>query len=156
MLVKRKLKLMSAFNGDSLLALLQIRLSSTGKYPSKDQHGNVIYTDADVFSQETLKTCLILSLSEFNQVPKFTYYDFSNEMFVRTFSEILIEGAVIHALAARSLIERGREYAMIDSGIAFNPPAISDLMSTQFATLYSVHYEKLKYIKDHIDWFQGK
>jgi len=54
----------------------------------------------------------------------------------------LVEGATLKALASQALIERGREFALSDSGISFIPPAISELLQTQFQSVISFHNEK--------------
>ena len=138
---------------DLLLGLLKIRLSSFGTTKTLDDQGNVVYKDIDIWTDDQLKSFLLLSLSDFNQIPKFTNFNFSDRKFVDTFYEVLIEGAVIHALASRSLIERGREYAIEDNGVYLNPPALSDLLQNQFSILYNIHFEKLKLIKNEIHLF---
>lgn len=142
----------ASLNG--LIGLLKQRLHSNGKAKSTDASGNTIYVDIDIFSEETLAAFIQLSLSSFNQVPQFTYFTLEDTNVLRTFAEVLIEGAVIHALASKSLIERGREFTMADNGISFTPPSVSELMNTQYCTLLAHHWEKLKTIKARISEFK--
>lgn len=134
-------------NISKLIKLVKSRLSSAGKAKSTDANGNIKYVDCDIFSNDTLADFLTLSLSDFNQAPYFTFFTFDNADFVTTFAEVLVEGAVLQALAAHSLVERGREFQMTDNGLTFQPPSISELMNTQYCTLLNHHFEKVRRIK---------
>jgi hypothetical protein len=94
-----------------------------------------------------LTTFLATALWDFNQVPYFTFFQFDDDNFVEQFGEILVEGATLYSLASKSLIERGREFQITDNGINFNPPTVSELMNTQYSTLLTHYWEKLKMIK---------
>ena len=48
------------------------------------------------------------------------------------FAAIIIQGAVLLALAAQALIERGREFSITDNGITFQPPAVAEMLNAQF------------------------
>lgn len=137
-------------NINKLLRSLKARMNSSGKAKSADAYGNVTYVDCDIFSVDTLVTFLATSLWDFNQIPYFTRYEFSSDEFVDQFGEILVEGATLYALASISLIERGREYNLQDNGISFQPPTVSELLQTQYSSLLSVYWDKLKYIKNSI------
>lgn len=134
-------------NINKLLKALKMRLHSSGKAKSADKYGNVIYVDCDIFSIDMLVTFLATALWDFNQVPFFTFFQFDDDNFVEQFGEILVEGATLYALASKALIERGREFTITDNGLNFNPPTVSDLMNTQYSTLLSHYWEKLKMIK---------
>jgi len=94
-----------------------------------------------------LVTFLATALWDFNQVPFFTFFQFDDDNFVEQFGEILVEGATLYALASKALIERGREFQVNDNGLNFTPPTVSDLMNTQYSTLLSHYWDKLKMIK---------
>lgn len=143
-------------NINKLLKLLKTRLNSTGKIKSIDSFGNEIYVDCDIFCTDQLTDYLILSLSWFNQTPVFTSFSFEDTVFVEIFSEIIVTGAVIQALAAKSLIEKGREFAVTDDGLTLNPPNVADLMHTQFALLLDYHVLRLREIKKDIVSFFNK
>jgi hypothetical protein len=143
-------------NINKLLKLLKTRLNSTGKIKSIDSFGNEIYIDCDIFCTDQLTDYLILSLSWFNQTPVFTSFSFEDTVFVEIFSEIIVTGATIQALAAKSLIEKGREFAVTDDGVTLNPPNVADLMHTQFALLLDYHVLRLKEIKKDIVSFFNK
>ncbi|GAF93973.1 unnamed protein product, partial [marine sediment metagenome] len=55
--------------------------------------------------------------------------------------------AVLLALAAQALIERGREFSITDSGVTYQPPAVSDMLNTQYSAQLADYKEKLKMIK---------
>jgi hypothetical protein len=134
-------------NVDTLVFLLQHRLQSKGKAKGADQSGNIIYIDCDIYSKEMLEAFIALSISDFNQVPYFSFFTLEDDKFVECFTEVLVEGAVLYALSSQALIERGREFMIGDHGISFTPPSISEMLNTQFSTLLSHHWEKLKTIK---------
>ena len=130
-----------------LTELLQHRLQSKGKSKSLNNKGEMVYVNCDVFARETLEAFMELSVSDFNQVPYFTNFSLDDNNFIETFAEVLIEGAVLHALASQALIERGREYQVIDNGVTLFPPNLSEMMNNQFSILLSFHWEKVKTIK---------
>lgn len=134
-------------NINKLLKSLRSRLNSQGKARATDGYGNVVYVDCDIFSVDMLVTFLATALWDFNQVPFFTFFQFDDDNFVEQFGEILVEGATLYALASKSLIERGREFQITDNGLNFNPPTVSELMNTQYSSLLSHYWEKLKMIK---------
>lgn len=134
-------------NINKLLKALKARLNSSGKAKTTDGYGNVMYVDCDIFSIDMLVTFLATALWDFNQVPFFTFFQFDDDYFVEQFGEILVEGATLYALASKALIERGREFQITDNGLNFNPPTVSELMNTQYSTLLSHYWEKLKMIK---------
>jgi hypothetical protein len=137
-------------NINKLLKSLKARLNSAGKAKSTDSYGNVVYVDCDIFSIDMLVTFLATALWDFNQVPFFTFFQFDDDNFVDQFGEILVEGATLYSLASKALIERGREFQITDNGLSFNPPTVSELMNTQYNTLLSHYWEKLKYIKNSL------
>lgn len=140
----------ACININKLLTLMKSRLNSAGKAKSTDTNGNIVYIDCDIFSVDMLVNFLVLSLSDFNQTPYFTFYTFDDTEFVDTFAEVLVMGATLQALASQALIEKGREFKIDDSGIMFDPPNVSELMQTQYSTLLNYHFEKLKNIKNSI------
>jgi hypothetical protein len=142
-------------NLDWLVSLLKKRLNSSGKAKSIDPNGNVAYIDVDIYGRETLEAFVYLSLSDFNQTPKFTGYSFEDSNLIGIFAEVLIEGATLYALASRALIERGREFQITDNELNLEPPTLSDLLTTQYSTLLNFHWEKLKTIKWQIADFKN-
>jgi len=137
-------------NINKLLKSLKARLNSAGKAKATDVYGNVVYVDCDIFSIDMLTTFLATALWDFNQVPFFTFFQFDDDNFVEQFGEILVEGATLYSLASKALIERGREFQITDNGLNFNPPTVSELLNTQYTTLLTHYWEKLKYIKNSL------
>lgn len=134
-------------NINKILKAVRARLNSAGKAKGKDKFGNVIYFDCDIFSVDMLVTFIADVLTEFNQIPHFTEFTFDDVEFVKMFQAILVQGAVIRALASKALIERGREFTISDNGINFTPPTVSEMLSTQWSTELTNFTEKLKQIK---------
>ena len=137
-------------NINKLIKMLRGRLNSSGKTKKTDAYGNVMYVTCDIYSVEMLVTFLATALSDFNQVPHFTSFTFDDDAFVAQFGEILVEGATLYSLASKALIERGREFQITDNSISFNPPTVSELLNTQYNTLLTSYYEKLKFIKNSL------
>lgn len=138
-----------------LINLLKLRLHDHGKAKTIDALGNTTYVDVPIYEQNVLEGFIDLAVSEFNSVPEFTDFTLENSRFVDCFAEVIVEGATLYALSSKALIERGREFAMKteDNGLYLNPPAVADLLQTQFATLLSHHWNKLMHIKLHIKSF---
>lgn len=130
-----------------LLAILRKRLKSDGKVRVPDGAGGYELVDCPIFSDKELICFLINSLSEFNQTPHFTTFTFADEHFCTQFADILIQGALLLALAAQALIERGREFTITDSGVSYQPPQVSDILNSQYTTQMQAYREKLKFIK---------
>jgi len=134
-------------NINKLIKMLKARMNSSGKSRKVDSYGNVEYLDCDIFSIETLTTFIATSITDFNQIPYFTFFTFDQTQFVDQFAEILVEGATLYALASIALIERGSEFQLTDNGVNFNPPTVSELLNTQYNTLLSHYWDKVKMIK---------
>jgi len=137
-------------NINKLLKALKARLNSSGKGKSTDAYGNTTDVSTDIFSVGTLVTFLATALTEFNEVPYFTFFTFDEDAFVDQFFEVLVSLATIYALASQALIERGREYSISDQGIQFNPPSMSEMLQTQYSGMLTQYYDKLKYIKNSL------
>lgn len=135
-------------NINKLLKTLKARLNSSGKAKTTDPFGNVIYVDCDVFSNDMLITFIANAITDFNQVPYFTFFTFDDTPIIDQFHDIIVEGATLMALASQALIERGREFQITDNGVSFTPPTVSELLNTQYSTLLTNYTDKLKYIKN--------
>lgn len=136
------------FNINKLLKTLRARLNSRGKTKSKDAFGNVIYVDCDIYTVDTMVALLANSITIFNEIPHWTMFTFADTQFLDQFHEILVEGAVLWALASQALIERGREAVITDNGISFTPPTVSELLNTQWSTALTAYNDRLKFIKN--------
>lgn len=134
-------------NINKLLKSLRARLNSDGKSKAKDIYGNTIYVSCSIFSIDVLVTFLSTALWEFNQVPYFTQFTFDDDDFIRQFGEVLVEYATLQALASKALIEKGREVNIADNGISFTPPGVGDMLNTQYGSLISNYWERIKMIK---------
>lgn len=134
-------------NINKLMKTLRARLNSRGKAKSTDAFGNVDYIDCDIFSVDTLASFLANALSDFNQIPFFTFFTYEDTPIIDQFHDILVEGATLMALASQALIERGREYVINDNGVSFTPPTMSEMLMTQYNSLLTNYYDKIKFIK---------
>lgn len=138
---------LAIININKLMKTLRARLNSHGKSKSTDAFGNTVYVDCDIFSVDMLVAFLANALSDFNQVPFFTFFNFEDTTILDQFHDIIVEGATLMALASQALIERGREYTVNDNGVSLTPPTVSEMLMTQYNTLLTNYYDKLKFIK---------
>jgi hypothetical protein len=134
-------------NINNVLKSLKLRLKSSGKAKRVDEFGNIIYKDCDVYNTDELVGYIVRSLAEFNSIPHFTAFTFSDTPIIEEFHGVLVQGAVVFALGAQALIERGREFQVTDNGIGFTPPSISELLMAQYNKEYDNWWEKVKLIK---------
>lgn len=135
-------------NINKLIKMLKSRLNSAGKIPGKDEFGNTVYYDCDIFSVEQLVNFLSMALSYFNSVPYFTYFTFDDSTFIAQFGEMLVQGAALYALASQALIEKGRDFNISDNGITYTPATMADLLQSQYSGELSIYWDQLKYIKN--------
>ena len=131
-----------------LLKILKYRLKNDGT--RKVRVGDT-YVDefCAIFTDAELICFLVNSLSSFNQYPHFTTFTFADPQIYSTsfFMDIITQGAVLLALAAQALIEKGREFSITDNGVTYQPPAVSDMLNTQYTAQLADYKEKLKQIK---------
>jgi hypothetical protein len=134
---------------NKLLKILKKRLKSDGtrKAPDPDDPTRFIDVPCPVFRDSELICFLVNGLSEFNQYPHFTNFTFADDAIQNMFMDIIIQGALILALAAQALIERGREFSITDNGVTYQPPQLSEILNTQYNAQLTDYKEKLKMIK---------
>ena len=134
-------------NVNILLRMLKRRLNSEGKKVSKDSFGNKIYVDCDIFSIEELFTFLCYSLEYFNLIPTFTFFQWDDTEFFKIYGAIIVQGALIHALASRIPIERANSLNLSDNGISYTAQDIADTLQNQYTTEWQYYQENLKAVK---------
>ena len=141
-----------------LLKHLKARLRSDGKKPSRDKYGafitdgygEMVMEECNVFSDEILACFLSAALSEFNMVPFFSSFTFTDEIIYKTFSHAIVEGAYILALSSQALVEKGRDFTISDGGISYQPPALGDFINSHYQNFMTSYRERLKFIKNSI------
>lgn len=119
-------------NINILLKGVKNRLKSSGKAAGKDNFGNQIFQDCDIFSVDQLVTFLATALSAFNMIPTFTEFTFEDSEIIRVFYAVIIQHAVLSAMAAQSLVEAGREFSITDNGVNWVPPGVSEKLAAQY------------------------
>jgi hypothetical protein len=139
----------SIHNLNILMNVLRKRLQSEGWHLATDIHGNQVRESCAIFSTQQLYAYLDASLGLFNEVPHFTNYTWDNDIVIY-FRNIIIEGAYMYAVASQALSEKGREFNITDNGVNFQMPTVSDLLNSQFSTMYSAHMTNVKFIKASI------
>jgi hypothetical protein len=138
------------YNINKLIKAMRARLNSRGKIKVKDSYGNPMYVDCDIYTVEQMVEFLMDALSDFNSIPHFTDFTYESTDFLQTFGAIIVQRAVISAMASKALIERGRELSITDSGINFTPPGISELLNSEFSTELSSWWTKVELIKKNM------
>lgn len=134
-------------NINKLIYILKSRLNSSGKAKVKDQYGNDVLIDCDIYTIPQLVTFLIAAIEAFNMIPHFTYFTFEDTDFLNIFGEIIVRHALVYALASKALIEKGREFNISDNGVTFQPPGVSDVLMTQYSTEYTHWQDDVRLIK---------
>jgi hypothetical protein len=132
---------------NKILTILKKRLKSDGIRKVPDGAGGYIEERCDVFNDDELICFIVNSLSEFNQWPHFTSFTFADSQIQGIFLDIIVQGANLLALAAQTLIEKGREFTITDNGVTYQPPQISEILNSQYGTQLGYYKEKLKMIK---------
>jgi hypothetical protein len=140
----------SIHNINLLMKTLRARLDSMGKVKTKDEYGNEIYAECDIFSIATMVSFIVNSLSLFNGIPHFTLFTFEDTDFIQQFHDVLVQGAAIMALSSKALIEKGSEFSLTDQGVDYKPPSVADLMQTEWSTELTNHTDKVKLIKQNM------
>lgn len=130
-----------------LLKILKCRLKNDGVRKVPDGAGGYVEVPCAVFSNAELICFLVNGLSSFNQYPHFTQFKFSDPQIYTIFSDIIVQGGVLLALAAQALIERGREFSINDNGVTYQPPQVSEILNSQYSAQLGDYKEKLKMIK---------
>lgn len=130
-----------------LLKILKPRIKNNGVRKVPDGSGGFTTEECNIFTNDELIVFLTASLAEFNSIPHTTAFRFSDDIITQIYSEIITQGAVLLAYAAQMLLERGREFSITDSGVTFTAPAISELLSTQYAAQLADYKDKLKFVK---------
>lgn len=108
----------------SVLEALHARLNDTGKIATKDIGGNVVYVESQIFTNDTLLGYIKIAEMQL----KFHCIGLSKE----ATEAYLYQGALVAALAAKALQERGREYTIDTGGIHMTPPNVSEILMTQY------------------------
>lgn len=133
-----------------LLSVLKKRLKSDGTVKVPDGQGGFTDESCPIFSDNELICFLVNGLSEFNQYPHFTGFTFADVQIQDLFMDIIVQGAVILALAAQALIEKGREFSITDNGVTYQPPQVSEMLNSQYSAQLQDYKEKLKMIKSSL------
>lgn len=137
-------------NIDSLIKGLRNRLKSSGLAKTLDEFSNPIYQTCDVFSVDQLVTFLATALSAFNMIPTFTEFTFEDSEIIRTFYAVIIQHAVLSALSAQAIIERGREMNITDNGISLVMPSIAEMLNSQYTAELGNWTDMVKLIKQNM------
>lgn len=123
----------------TLLMPLNALLYNNGKQKAVDEKGNVTYVDVPIFAESELLEYLRLAEDTTKSVLKV-----DNTL---KHTDLVVEYAYYLALISKSLIERGREYAINDNGIYMNPPNVSDHMMNVAQIVINNWFRKVELIR---------
>lgn len=138
---------------NEILKLLKAKINQPVFCKSQDVNGNEIIIEDNLISETDLEKFLLLSLSEFNQMvgTRFSYADD-----LSSFSDILVEGAMLHFLQRQAVLERAKEIMVSDDGIAFTPPDVSSVLQDQWKILLNHHFLKLSEMRSLKEYFVAR
>lgn len=134
-------------NINKLIKGLRARLNSSGKSKQKDEFGNEIFVDCDIYSVQQLVTFIACSITAFNEIPHFTFFTFEDTEIIDQFYDVILNYSIILAIESKLAIERGRELTINDAGVSFSPPGVSDILNSIMGVQLSHWFEKIKLIK---------
>ena len=116
-----------------LMKMFNCRVKNNGT--RKVRQGNqYIEVPCSIFTDDEVICFLKNSLSSFNQYPHFTNFSFADPQIYGVFAEIIVQGAVLLALAAQALIEKGKEFQITDNGVTYQPPQVADMLNTIYGS----------------------
>lgn len=107
---------------NNLVQFVKFRTANSSKI-IKDNESQ----EANIFADDEILAALELSLRAFNMRPVITYFKWDDEEIIDMIADLLVTYASYMLLSRQSLLERGREFQMNDSGINFIPPPVSDM-----------------------------
>ncbi len=93
----------------------------------------------DIFEADQIVMFAILALTEFNGIPKFTFYTFADD--ISDFEDMIVEVVMLYVEASVELIEQGKMISI------FELPTISDLFGTKQGSALNDLYNKIKKFK---------
>lgn len=123
---------------------VRARLNDFGTV-AKDEYGKDVYVD--IFSNEQITTYLEASLLRVNVLFKKGFLTL-HEKEVFDFADLIIQGAVITALASKALLERGREFAINDGVVSYAPPSVSATLMAQWEIESNDYRSKVNFLFD--------
>ena len=119
-----------------LIDMVEARLRNNVEV--KDQYGSNV-VEIKLITRELLKKFIENSLSELSMI--FNTYWPGGKI---NYDSLVIQGAVVQALASQALIEKGREFKFEEKGITYNPPNLGDLIQRQYEIELNNYMEKIK------------
>lgn len=122
-----------------LLMPLNALLHNNGKQKAVDEKGNVTYVEVPIFAEGELLEYLRHADQTVKSVLKV-----DNTI---NHGDLIVEYAYYLALISKSLIERGREYAINDNGVYMNPPNVSDHMMNVANVVINNWFRKVELIR---------
>ena len=111
-----------------LANLVKFRVANNKFVSAFNNDGYVIKKDVSIFGDEDINLALKLSLSAFNCVPPFTYFQEDDTENLEQLADPVVTYAVYILLTRQALIEKGREMSIKDNGVEYIPPHLGDFL----------------------------
>lgn len=113
-------------------------------YDILDIHGNICRSKSYIEQNEQILQYLELSLKRFNLLFD---KDFKlDDPKLNQFTDLIVQGAVIAALAARALLENGRDFSFSSEGVAVAQSNVSELLTKQWINEQVDYDAKVRYL----------
>lgn len=117
---------------------------------AKDQYGNEVEVPSYRYTEGQIISYLEGSVRRFNLLFNKKLDLVDDEIY--KFTDLIVHGAIITALASKALSECGREFSMQDGEIIFTPPAISSLLMHQWEVESADYDRKIKFLLSQYDF----
>lgn len=117
---------------------------------AKDQYDNEVEVPLYRYTEVQIISYLEGSVRRFNLLFNKKLDLVDDEIY--KFTDLIVHGAVITALASKALSECGREFSMQDDKMIFTPPAISSLLMHQWEVESADYDRKVKFLLSQYDF----
>lgn len=109
-----------------------------------DENGVFHEEKSYVYKDEQILQYLELSLRRLNLLFDKNFEPYDSGLI--KFTDLLVQGAVINALASKALLEKGREFVIKNDNVLFNPPDVSELLTKQWINEQVDYDAKVRYL----------
>lgn len=142
---------------DYYIKLVRARLADDNVVKSKDSSGNDVFFKSEIYTDEQIVSYLEGSLQRLNVLlPKGLSFE-ATPLEIFELTDLVVQGAVITALASKALLEKGREFSFLNGGIKYAPPNTSDILMRQWEVEMVDYRSKVEAVRSHfLHQFPGK
>lgn len=131
-----------------LIDCIHARMQDKGTTLHKDTCGNPVTKEELVFKD--IDIGMAISLVESDLSIRDIKLEWDNFSSITRYGSLIVQGACAYMMPGHIMLERGREYSVVDGGIGFNPPNLSDMMFKIYELELNSYHMKLDKIDDGI------